>query len=341
MTERPTDPYDAAWPAYWAANPLEGRSVGAMAAEADAGGDDDAAAAEAAAAEAKATEEAEAAKAAEAAKTAEAAADTDWRAPIEDEGLRKFAERFTDPGDAVKAAFDLRQQISKGFEAPGEDATDDEKAEHRARLGVPETVDAYEIDLPEETPKEIEPTREDLEPFLSAMHEAGAPAATVQAAIDWFYGTYLPEGQKFQEEESAKALKEASDALDKEWPDPKEQETNLNFAQRAAAHFGSETFTKFLVGHQIDGVPLDKHPEFVRVFAKIGRRISEKGVQIGMTDDEVKDSETKMDELTAAAWKAQEEGNVKERDRLFAEREALSASLHGGEAVVGSESRTL
>lgn len=338
-----TDPYDPAWPAYWAANPLEGRSVGAMAAEADAGGDDDAAAAEAAAAEeAKAGEDAKAAEEAKAAEDAKAAeADADWRAPIQDEGLRKFAERFTDPGDAVKAAFELRQQISKGFEAPGEDATDEQKAEYLTRIGVPEAPDAYEIDLPAETPDEVAPTREDLEPFLAVMHEAGAPSAAVQSAIDWFYGTYLPEGEKFQQEQSEAALKVASEALDKQWPDPKEQETNVNFAQRAAAHFGSESFTKFLTGQTADGVPLDKHPEFVRVFAQIGRRISEKGVQIGMTDTEVKDAETKMDELTAEAWKAGEDGDIKKRDRLFAERDALATGLHGGEPVVGSESRGL
>jgi len=343
--ERPTDDYDPAWLEYWAAHPGTLRAVGADAAaaagegegEGEGAGEGEGEGEGAGAGEGEDAGEGEG----EGKGKAKSKAEPNWRDPITDPDMKKFAERFTDPADAVKAAHDLRGKLAKRAEPPGEDASDEQIAEWRAATGVPETPEGYEIDLPDETPEDVAPSKEDLQPFLAGMHEAGATPAVAQAAIDYFYGTYLPEGQKVLAEQEAAAGKKATEALEKEWPTEEEFNENVVYAQRAASHFGGPGFTKFLNESKVAGLPMAKHPDFLRAFAKIGRRISEKGIQIGMTDEETKDSEGKVDELGEQAYAARQKGNIKESDRLYAERDALSRKIWGTEGVVGSSGRAL
>ena len=74
---------------------------------------------------------------------------TDWRAGIADERLRRYADTYASPADLAKAALDLRQKLSNAVTVPGKGASEEEHATFRKRLGIPDTPDGYEVEIPE------------------------------------------------------------------------------------------------------------------------------------------------------------------------------------------------
>ena len=77
-------------------------------------------------------------------------------------------------------------------------------------------------------------------------------------------------------------------------------------------------------------------PQIVRLFAKLGRQMSEDGMMLPMDKDEAVDVEAKIDDLTQKAMVALETGNRVLADKLYAERSALSTRLYGDEPIGGA-----
>ena len=73
----------------------------------------------------------------------------DWRASIEDDSLRKVADRFDSVVSLTQAVSDLRKRESNSIRIPGKDASDEDTAAYLKALGVPETVEGYEFSVPE------------------------------------------------------------------------------------------------------------------------------------------------------------------------------------------------
>ena len=72
-----------------------------------------------------------------------------WRDSIDDEGVRKLADRYNSPADMARAHAELNRELSQRIKVPGTDATDEDVLKFRKALGVPETADGYEIARPE------------------------------------------------------------------------------------------------------------------------------------------------------------------------------------------------
>ena len=70
---------------------------------------------------------------------------TNWRELIQDEKLRKHAERFTTPDALVQANVDFRQKVSKAVVLPSKNASEDEVSSFRKAIGVPDSEDGYEF----------------------------------------------------------------------------------------------------------------------------------------------------------------------------------------------------
>lgn len=339
--KRPIDPYDPYWTVYNSLYPNRVRSVGAAAAEGEGdgegdgedGGDGDGDGAEAAKAEAEAKAEADK-------KAAGQAGTADWRASIEDKKLRDHAGRFTSPGDLTKAHLDLRKELSAAIRIPGEDATDEQKAEFREKLGVPKDIAGYQIAAPEGTPEELAPDGETVQSFLQAVHPEGATPGTVNAAVNWFY-QYLADGAEAKENAEKKATDEGIAALKKEFGGDEAYKAETAGASRAARAFGGDDFVKFLETTEVGGVKLTNHPAFIKPFAVIGRRMSEDGIHVGLSEEDTASAETKLANLTSQIHDAAAAGKTGEVNRLSKEREALSDKIYGDTPIVGGAGRAL
>jgi hypothetical protein len=163
----------------------------------------------------------------------------DWRDALPAD-LREAARNFRLPGDAVKAARDLRQKLSTAITVPGEKAAPEEVAAFRRRIGVPDAPEGYGVRVPENLPDGVDAAAAMAAQtdFLRAMHAAGAPPVAVQAALDWYWG-YAGKAAVRPESRSATATATEADAtLRREWG--RDYDEKLELARRAIADYGGE-----------------------------------------------------------------------------------------------------
>ena len=86
--------------------------------------------------------------------------DFDWRAAAmstlgedvadkDKQSFEKWMSRYNNFGEFARGAYRFRQEASQPNRIPGEAATDEERAAFYKTMGVPESVDGYEIEPPE------------------------------------------------------------------------------------------------------------------------------------------------------------------------------------------------
>lgn len=207
-----------------------------------------------------------------------------WHAAIDDPALRQAAERFATPADLVQAHGTLRRKLSNAILPPGEDASAADLTEFRAKLGVPERVEDYGAALPEDLPKRLREggaAEENLDAFLGAMHAAGAPKPVVDAALGWYWET-IKQMDGAATHAQTEAAQEAEAALRKEWGGAYGR--NKSLAERAMENFLGEDAEGFRKLALKDGRMLGSHPVVIKALARIGREMSEGGLQVGRGD---------------------------------------------------------
>lgn len=340
---RPVNDYDAqAWLAFYAAHPGMKRSIGAEGedngsadgAEAGdetgngdgaGGGDGTGDAGAAASAGDKSATELGAGKGDAGDKGGNKAEPT-WRDTIEDESLREHASRFTSVEALAKAHRDLRAKMSTAVNEPGEDATDDEIAEYRAKRGVPETPDAYSV-----------PEIENFEPsdadkayqaeMAGVFHKHNIPDAVFKDLAAKHVG-YLVDQQKAAVEAQNKADKEylsnAEEALRKEWGG--DYKANVQYADEAAKAFWDEDIGSLELKN---GMLLGSHPAFMKGSAEIGRRIGEGIIHVPHGSEAASSLQEQADTYRQKRVEAQQKGDTKgaqKWDKM--ERDTLK-KIHG------------
>lgn len=264
----------------------------------------------------------------------------DWRAAIDDTRLRGFAERFASPGEAVRSAFELRQKLSTSLTPPGPDARPEQVVEFRRRLGVPDSPAGYDVALPEGLPANLLPdeaVQAKIDGFLQAIHGAGASQEVAATAVDWYYG-YLAEGLAQQARQQVEAREAATAELRRTWGGEAAFQRNSELARRAAAALGGERFGQFLAQTKAGGLSLGDHPEFIRAFAVIGRRMAEDVLLLGEGEASA-DAETRLAELTRQIHDAAAGGDQTRVETLSREREAIAERTYGTDPIVGTEGR--
>ena len=193
----------------------------------------------------------------------------DWRVGLPDD-LRKAAERFNSPADAVKVAVDLRKKLSNAIARPGADADAAEIAAFRRHLGVPDTPDGYDIADPAGLPEILRPDAAALlrqDSFLAALHAAGATPEVARAATSWYYdnlNTIHAAGQKAFDEAN-----ETADAeLRRDWGADFDKQIGL--AQRAYRSLVPDALKE-----KLEAISLDADADVKRLFNMLGRQIVE------------------------------------------------------------------
>ncbi len=289
---------------------------------------------------AETTESTESAETTETTETTETQSD-DWRASIEDEGARKFADSFQSPAAAAEAAHKFRQQLSTSVVVPGEDADDETKADFRKKMGIPEESSGYTIEPPKDLPEELQAQVFDsdegkalLDDFRAKMHAVNAPSEAVQQAVETYMG-YLVEGEKKQAKDREEALGAADNALKVEWG--KDFEANENFGIQAVKTFGGGEFAKFLEETQADGIQLGNHPAFRKAFAAIGRSMGEDGFHVTPSEGEAQGIQEQLSELMGLMDTDFEKYKT---PSVQSKIQALNEKLTGDGPSVGSQGRT-
>jgi len=205
-----------------------------------------------------------------------------WMSSLPDahKANERFAQ-FKEPTQVWDKFDQLLKAEGQMVRIPDEKATDAEKAEFYKRIGRPETADKYTITKPEGLPEGI-PYSTDLEPLFKAKaHELNLTDAQAKAIYGWYYDLAKQGYGKTQAEEAA-AKEAAVNALKDEWKGDTFKE-NVEVATRAFKKFfgDDDKATKFIETEKIGNVPIGDHPMFLKIFASIGKQISDDSMNAG------------------------------------------------------------
>jgi hypothetical protein len=259
-----------------------------------------------------------------------------WRDLIEDEKLQKHAERFTSVDALVQANLESRQKLSKSIVPPGEGAEEEEVTAYREALGVPNDVDGYDFLLPEGMER-TDQMMDSEDHWANLFLDNNVPKATADVLIGEFRGEIEKMmGQKAEMDDAYTKQSEAD--MRKEWAE--DYDKNIIFASRASEALLGDDFEDARHIETSDGRFILDNPILVRMFAKLGRDMGEGALGSVATEGE---KETLMEQANTYREKRKEayaKGNNAEA-RKWDEKERLALDkLHGGGAIVGTDTRT-
>jgi hypothetical protein len=259
-----------------------------------------------------------------------------WRDLIEDEKLQKHAERFTSVDALVQANLESRQKLSKSIVPPGEGAEEEEVTAYREALGVPNDVDGYDFLLPEGMER-TDQMMDSEDHWANLFLDNNVPKATADVLVNEFRGEI--EKMMNQKTEMDQAYTKQSEAdMRKEWAE--DYDKNIIFASRASEALLGDDFEDARHIETSDGKFILDNPILVRMFAKLGRDMGEGALGSVATEGE---RETLMEQANTYRDKRKDayaKGNHAEA-RKWDEKERLALDkIHGGGAIVGTDTRT-
>lgn len=263
----------------------------------------------------------------------------DWRADLP-EDLKKVADRFTSKADAVKAIENFRKRESQ-VRVPGKNATEEEVTAYRKAVGIPESSTDYEFpDLPkdQELTDEIKTSREE---WGKRFHQLGVPKATAKALVQAV--TEDADRHLIAQIEQDKAFaKLQEDALKTEWKGD-DYEKNKILANRAFSEIANRARVNLDDLSKIetrDGRFLMDRAEIVRLFAAIGREMTEGSLGPTMTTAEIETLDDQVRELRKQIDEAQKSGDSKRANLLY-QREQNMLARKGNKPLVGAAGRVV
>ena len=262
---------------------------------------------------------------------------TSWRDDIQDEDLRKHAERFTTPEALVKANLDYRKKEGKSVARLSEESTEKEVENYREAVGVPTDVDGYEFPIPEgqERTEEIY-DREDVWANLFLNNNVPKEAAD---AIFQQYKEEMEGMQNSVSERDAKFAEEGRASLKAEWKD--DYDKNMIFAARASENLFGEDYEYARYMEDRAGNYVLDNPLMARMFASLGRQMGEGSLGGVVTDGERETLMTKANDFRQKARDAHNAGNTAEANKMSAKELEVLTVLSGSDPVVGAEGRQL
>lgn len=199
---------------------------------------------------------------------------TDWRSSLPKELQESAAIRkFTDVSALAGAYVNAEKLIgAKGIPKPGPASTDQDWANVFKELGLPESVDKYEVKFQDGNTLDKAFTDE----FKTNAHKAGILPKQAQALADWFV------------QKNAQALTSAKDAaksqlsqqvegLKTEWG--KAYDLNLSRAQAVLKDFGNPELVKYL-----DASGLGNDVNLIKLLAGVGGKMFSEDKFVGGAD---------------------------------------------------------
>ena len=145
---------------------------------------------------------------------------------------------------------------------PNKYSTDEEWRGVLNKLGLPESLDKYEVQA-----KEEKLDTDFFKDFKQQAFELGVLPKQAQAMLDWYSSKVLSTEEEFANQEASRREKEIN-ALKEEWGES--FETNVGAAVAAVNEFGGQELKDYFNKTGIGDDPL-----VIKAFAKIGKAMSE------------------------------------------------------------------
>ena len=244
----------------------------------------------------------------------------------EDEKVRKLLDRYASPQSAANALMDFRQKESKGLltKPLGDNPTDEELADYRSTLGIPEKASDYNTEFDGvvygEDDKAI------IDDFLEYAHQANYTPAQVEAGLKW-YNAFQEKELADQADLDAVTVNKTIDELRLEYG--ADYRRNMNVLDSHLASVFGDMADEVKNARLADGTPLMAHAQVIRAF--IDAELEKNPLaavapgaganQASVVDDEIAEIEKLMRTNSPEYWK-DEAKQARLRD-LYTARENL------------------
>lgn len=262
----------------------------------------------------------------------------DWTADLPDD-LKETGKRFTSKADAVRAINDFRKRESQ-VRVPGKNASPEDIAAYHKAIGIPEKPEDYEFpNLPEGT-ELTEQIKESRAEWGKRFQSLGIPKEAAKELSRLANEDALRDVVAQQEADKAFVAQQEA-ALRDEWKG-EEYERNKTLANRAFTDLANRTGLKIEDLTRIetkDGRFLMDRAEIVRMFAAIGREMSEGSIGPTLTDSEKDTVDDQIRGVREQVAEAQAVGDSKRANKLYQQEQALIAKREGGKNIVGARGR--
>lgn len=199
----------------------------------------------------------------------------DWRTELP-EDVRLSLDKFKSPADLAQSYVHLEKKLGErpqGLIPPGEDATDEQRAEYTAKLnalnGVPEAPDKYGLDKPE--------WAEDDQwgNFLAEAHAVGAPPHIVK----WM-AERTAANRQAEEEAVKKHAQEVADKLTSEWGEDGFK-AKLTIGERVLSHLDTLAGLDGKLVQDLEAAGWTNSEHVVRALAALGESLGESNLKGG------------------------------------------------------------
>jgi len=262
----------------------------------------------------------------------------DWREGL-DEDLKKTAERFNSPADAMRAILDLRKRESQA-RIPGKDASEEEIAKYQKAIGVPDKPEEYEWpELAEDQmTDEVKLSRQLWGERFKQLNVPKDAAKAIAEMVNEDMAAYEEMVSK-QDQEFAK---ESETVLRKEWG--ADFEKNQTLANRALEGIANQAGVDVEVLRSMEmknGRYLLDDASMLRMFSVIGREMDEGSLGPALTETESEALKDQIDNIRTQINEAQAKGDSKKANALYQKEQALVAKLSGSKPVVGASGRSV
>jgi hypothetical protein len=171
---------------------------------------------------------------------------------------------------------------------PGEHSTPEERQEFFNRLGRPETPEGYEFPAlpPERIPKGMQVNPEFEKAFANKAFELGMTKEQANKLRDW-HNDVVASSFKDADVEIEKEHGSAVESLKKEWGSA--YQANVDLANKVVQAFDKEL--------KLVDLGLGNNVELVKVFAKIGKSMSEDKLIVGEADKTPGNAQTEINSI--------------------------------------------
>jgi len=190
------------------------------------------------------------------------------RLPSEDLKAAPSLQNFKTMEGLAKSYLSAQRMLGNSPHAvivPDDNSTDEERAEFYEKVGRPETPEGYEFKPPEGLEeKGLNWNEEMAKGFANKAHELGLSKKQAEGLMDWHSALTLESFQS-ADEQLAQERQAAESQLKKEWGNA--YQANVDLANRIVQKFDPE--------QKLIEAGLGNNPELVRLFASIGKAISE------------------------------------------------------------------
>ena len=260
----------------------------------------------------------------------------DWVLAMQPSGAKDLAARYTTPGDMAEAFLSLRNKMSTAINVPGEDATAEDVADFRKKMGVPERADGYELVGPGEDGAMDEGFKTKMS---EALHKANATPEQAQI-MNAAYNEFGVEFQAAQVTADENFAKENDENLRQKWGDAYERNKTAATAFANDDRIWGEFVDAAKEIELANGRFLLDHPIILEAFAKGGLRLSADRLRTGVTTEQNSNLQEELNGLYDKMNGENAERGYWQNEPVQKRIAEINEILHGTDAIVGENERT-